>query len=83
MKRKILKLLILILFCIPLFKIFTNIDIKGATGSETLLVEFGVETKNTVELGTDTNYDGWNSDEIAALYISIGNMDISKIYKRC
>ena len=81
MKRKILKLFLLILFCIPLFKIFTNIDIKAETGSETLLVEFGVESKTTVELGTDTNYDGWNSDEIAALYISIGNLDISKVYK--
>ena len=34
MKRKILKLFLLILFCIPLFKIFTNIDIKAETGSE-------------------------------------------------
>ena len=81
MKSKILKLFLLILFCIPLCKILGNIDIKAETGSETLSVEFGVESKTTVELGTDTNYDGWNSDEIAALYISIGNLDTSKVYK--
>ena len=81
MKRCILKVFLLILICFPLFKIFENIDIKAETTSETLSVEFGVESKTTVELGTNTNYDGWNCDEIAALYISIGNMDISKVYK--
>ena len=81
MKSKIFKLFLLIMFCIPLCKVLGNIDIKAEAGSETLSVEFGVESKTTVELGTDTNYNGWNSDEIAALYISIGNMDTSKVYK--
>ena len=80
--KKIVKYIMSILFIFLGVLFFTkNINIFGATNSEELLVEFKVESKAAVELTDSTIYNGWDYDKGAALYISLKNLDVNKVYK--
>ena len=71
MKRVISKISFVVLIIIPMVILLGNINTKGAQANETLNVEFGIESKETIEVGASTNYNNWSYNETGALYISL------------
>lgn len=56
-------------------------NLSAASDDETLTVEFEVESKSPIMLGSDTEFNGWGYDEGAAIYISLKNLDVTKVYQ--
>ena len=83
MRKKVNLLLKMLISCLilPFFAFVFSYNLSAASGEETLTVEFAVESKSSVMLGEDTEFNGWGYDEGAAIYISIKNLDVSKVYK--
>lgn len=83
MRKKVNFLLKIFISCLilPFFAFVFSYNLEAASGEELLTVEFAVESKTPVMLGEDTMYDGWGNDEGAAIYISIKNLDVSKVYQ--
>lgn len=65
---------------LPLFILLFGVNLNAASGGETLSVEFAVESKSSVFLDTATEYSGWDHDDNAAIYVSIKNLDVDKVY---
>lgn len=83
MRKKVNLLLKMLISCLilPFFAFVFSYNLSAASAEETLTVEFAVESKSSVMLGEDTEFNGWGYDEGAAIYISIKNLDVSKVYK--
>lgn len=81
MIKRLCKHILFILFIfIGIFILTGNVLIFGAS-TEELSVEFRVESKAEVQLTDSTTYNEWDFDKGAALYISLNNLDVDKVYQ--